>query len=377
MMVSLLLCGISLAAPIERAEISESRPSSTAASSGGLVYQWVFCPSNRWPCDGTTRLPLWLDVEVNPDAFTARASASHESARLILDQSASDLKPIATAITRFLAKHGGADEVSTAGMAHGLVQGLQYAYDESTGWTEYPKYSLEFIVDQQGDCDDAAITTAALLNDLGLEAWVVSWRAAPPSRDGHLSTAVTPMGALTKWPLPAGSRFIPGPSGVNLLHVDGVGDVDRCENDQGCRSLGWNEWFKYQPPLDIEALARFSDADLDTSIPIAAWADNGQRRPNNQIVDRRKARPQDVLDHAREEREDPARVRAQLAGAGLSDADASAYLDAQTVDNLGYYGMSAMVVGAVLLVGAGVQADRRRRHRALALARARREQARF
>lgn len=374
----LIWCASSLATPILRATISDAMPPARTGSSGALIRQWTFCPTDRIPCDASGNPPVWVDLEVDADSFTARAKDSHDSARRILDTSAEDVKPIAEAIQRYLVGKGRSDELSQAAMVQGLVQGPLYAFDDTTGWQEYPKYTLEFIVDEQGDCDDAAIATSALLHDLNLDAWLVLWDAADDSAGGHLSSAVTPVGTLLSWRLPPGSEWISVPAAPRLLHVDGVGNTTGCSS--GCAPLGWNEWKTQPKPMKVTAVVPFDSPNIDETVPIAAWADFGRRRPKQQIADRRKERPEAVLAAARsydttEETEE--KVRAQLAGAGLTKAEASVYLDAQTVQEAGYYGISALVVAGLIAAGLGIWAEQKRRHRALARERLRRESVRF
>jgi predicted transglutaminase-like cysteine proteinase len=49
-----------------------------------------------------------------------------------------------------------------------LVQNLEYTTDKAgTGWNDYPKYPIETLVDQDGDCEDTAILMANLLRNFG------------------------------------------------------------------------------------------------------------------------------------------------------------------------------------------------------------------
>ncbi|AVB75603.1 transglutaminase-like domain-containing protein [Methanococcus maripaludis] len=49
-----------------------------------------------------------------------------------------------------------------------FVQSLEYTSDKvTTGYDEYPRYPLETLIDNGGDCEDTAILTAALLHELG------------------------------------------------------------------------------------------------------------------------------------------------------------------------------------------------------------------
>jgi len=51
-----------------------------------------------------------------------------------------------------------------------FVQSLPYTSDKvTTGYDEYPRYPLETLVDNGGDCEDTAILTAALVHEMGYE----------------------------------------------------------------------------------------------------------------------------------------------------------------------------------------------------------------
>ena len=52
-----------------------------------------------------------------------------------------------------------------------LVQSLPYVGESC----EYPRYPLEMLIDRQGDCEDAAILTAALVKQMGFEAVLLAF----------------------------------------------------------------------------------------------------------------------------------------------------------------------------------------------------------
>jgi uncharacterized membrane protein len=53
-------------------------------------------------------------------------------------------------------------------LATAFVQGLDYVSDDiGTGYDEYPKFPLETLYDQGGDCEDSSILLASLLRELG------------------------------------------------------------------------------------------------------------------------------------------------------------------------------------------------------------------
>ncbi|UXM84922.1 transglutaminase-like domain-containing protein [Methanococcus aeolicus] len=55
-----------------------------------------------------------------------------------------------------------------------FVQSLKYTSDSTTtGYDEYPRYPVETLIDEGGDCEDTAILTAALLSELGYDVVLV------------------------------------------------------------------------------------------------------------------------------------------------------------------------------------------------------------
>ena len=51
-----------------------------------------------------------------------------------------------------------------------FVQSLKYTSDSTTtGYDEYPRYPIETLVDEGGDCEDTAILTASLLKEMGYD----------------------------------------------------------------------------------------------------------------------------------------------------------------------------------------------------------------
>ena len=66
--------------------------------------------------------------------------------------------------------NNGFSQYDDAMIAAIFVQNLPYLDDlKSTGQTEYPRYPLETIVDNGGDCEDKAILASALLHEMGYD----------------------------------------------------------------------------------------------------------------------------------------------------------------------------------------------------------------
>ena len=81
-------------------------------------------------------------------------------------------------------KAAGHDDYDIVMNAVAFVQSLPYTSDDVTsGHDEYPRYPLETLVDNGGDCEDTAIFMAALLREMGYGVVIVE---VP----GHAAVAV-------------------------------------------------------------------------------------------------------------------------------------------------------------------------------------------
>ena len=68
------------------------------------------------------------------------------------------------------------DERETVNFAVSFVQSLPYTVDSvTTSYDEYPRYPLETLVDNGGDCEDTSILMAAILNEMGYGAVLLSF----------------------------------------------------------------------------------------------------------------------------------------------------------------------------------------------------------
>lgn len=232
---------------------SESNLREKGNNEDTIRVRWPFCSS--YPDSCATH--LWVDIEVNIDGYIQRRNADHDSWFDIIQETKKDMQPLAQALQRYFRKKGISTTSEQAGIIQGMIQSVHYAYDncdsrnpesncnaaESTGWTEYPKYGIEFIVDQKGDCEDAAIISSSLFDDVGMEAWLVYWDSHDNGM-AHASTALSlSQGDLQKVSLPRGSEYVVHPKkNTPLLSADSVGSLQGCSF--GCAPLGWNEWPK-------------------------------------------------------------------------------------------------------------------------------------
>jgi transglutaminase-like putative cysteine protease len=79
------------------------------------------------------------------------------------------------------------DSFQTISLAAAFVQSLPYTSDlVSTGYDEYPRYPIETLVDNGGDCEDTAILAAALIRHLGYDTVLIIFSGTPQSPgQGH------------------------------------------------------------------------------------------------------------------------------------------------------------------------------------------------
>lgn len=333
-----------------------------SGTTGVRVLSWPFCPSHGDRCDDYA----WVTVGVSLDAYSARRNGAHDSIQEIVDTSHQDLVPLARALEELFERQGVTSDARKLGYVQGMVQALQYAKDTSTGFTEYPKYAIEFLVDEQGDCDDAAVAASALMRELGYDPWFVLWRAGLGGAEGHISTAVSrDRGDLASVKPPSGSRLVTVPAtGEKLLHVDATGIIGGCT--KRCTDLGWNEWHGRSPPLSEKVAVRAASKDLDSVLNISAWRNDGTYFPDRKHRDRRPGAPergdgQEDLDDApedkvTEQRDDDwedATLR-RLRFLGEDEDSARSYLRVRRVDPVG--SATWYLLTALCLAGLGAAA---------------------
>jgi hypothetical protein len=113
-----------------------------------------------------------------------------------------------------------------------FVQNLNYVDDKvGTGYDEYPKFPLETLADEGGDCEDSAILLASLLRELGFGTVLVQF-------PDHMGVGVR------------GEPSIPGSyyevDGIRYYYVEttssgwGIGDIPEEMKDQPAKILSLN-----------------------------------------------------------------------------------------------------------------------------------------
>ncbi len=74
------------------------------------------------------------------------------------------------------AQKEGYKDLETVGFTAAFVQNLPYTADSaSTEYDEYPRYPIETLVDNGGDCEDTSILTASLLHGLGYKVSLIEF----------------------------------------------------------------------------------------------------------------------------------------------------------------------------------------------------------
>ena len=367
----LLLLSTALAAdPIVWADIHgedyEPRESTDPAI---RVLSWPFCPATPTGCGPGSY--LWVELGVSIDAYVARRNHGHDSIRNIVDTTSEDLLPLVDALNDWFERNNITSDAEKVATSQGLLQAVSYGYDKDTGWTEYPKFGLEYLVDEQGDCDDAAIANGVVLSELGYEVWFVKWRnPANPTEGGHMSTAITRTGDLVNWAPPAGSVLVKGPEGA-LLHADATGTIGGCTNR--CTDLGWNQWTSDKNLVETEVV-RVDAHDLDERLGLMAWDNDGHFFPDRPDRDRR-GEDLDELDEGDWEE----RTRRRLKKMGEEDPDAVVRVlkrvQVEAVPDRVLYGLSGAIgLGLLGFIGLSWSVRTRRKARAEQLKRARERQ---
>lgn len=314
-----------------------------------------FCPTDRLPCDAG-RL-AWAQLRISMDAYSIRRNDPHDSITRILDLTRQDLAPLAQALADHFAASQTTSDVKRVSFVHGFVQSVNYRQDLETGWTEYPKFGIEFLVDEQGDCDDAAILTTLLLDALGYRSYFVDWDGEP---SGHLSTAIDPgQGDLADQLPPPDSLWVEAPDLPRLLHVDGTGTPGGC--GQGrivCGGLGHNEW--HLRGLTLNLVIRPDDPTLQTRLPLSAWSNGGLDRPSR-ILDRdHRDSDEEIRSEVFDAEARSQRLQQRLEGLGIEKQEVAVYLRRRyPVSREGYY--TFLVACLLLFASLGARAWYRRR----------------
>jgi predicted transglutaminase-like cysteine proteinase len=115
-----------------------------------------------------------------------------------------------------------ADRLTTVAEINNVLafaQRFEYAFDrEDKGVAEYPKFPLETMVEDRGDCEDHAILAAACLARLGYEVRLVSVEYG--TGPGHMALAVAGADEL-----PEGFALVDPTSGRRFYYCEATTDA--------------------------------------------------------------------------------------------------------------------------------------------------------
>jgi hypothetical protein len=76
-----------------------------------------------------------------------------------------------------------------------FVQSLEYTDDNLTGFDEYPRYPVETLVDEGGDCEDTSILFVSIVRELGYGVALLRFNEAE-----HMAAGVSVSGdVVSKW----------------------------------------------------------------------------------------------------------------------------------------------------------------------------------
>jgi len=89
-----------------------------------------------------------------------------------------------------IGKQKGYTDFETVSLTAAFVQSLDYKFDNVTeGYDEYPRFPIETLLDQGGDCEDTAILTASLIRSLGYGVVLIVFPSSP-NISGHCAVGV-------------------------------------------------------------------------------------------------------------------------------------------------------------------------------------------
>jgi len=119
-------------------------------SYGGKEYVFKLSIAPDYVAVFTTRLPHTL----------------HENGDNVADFVAKDDPYVADLVTQAKAYASADAKVNAQELLLALAKNVKYNPDAYTGELEYPKYAIETLVDQSGDCEDLSILAASLVGRL-------------------------------------------------------------------------------------------------------------------------------------------------------------------------------------------------------------------
>ncbi len=140
---------------------AEVKEISTPPEAYSRLFTWEYAGKTwQWETKFSEGLYTYFRGLPRPQTQNYSVYVTHKADDAIIDFMASELVRVAQA--------EGLDKLQTAELAAAFVQRLQYMLDTATKQVEeYPRYPVETLVDNCGDCDDKSSLLAALLDRMG------------------------------------------------------------------------------------------------------------------------------------------------------------------------------------------------------------------
>lgn len=151
-------------------EITLSSVESSDPQAIHMHYEWKY-EHNEYSWDIAIPSELRQYAENKPRISSSQVqSVSRRYSTYITDPRDDNLlKTMVASIDNLVTKEG-LSEVERLYTAITFVQSVPYGYDtETTGQVEYPRYPVETLVDNVGDCEDTSILMGALLREMGYD----------------------------------------------------------------------------------------------------------------------------------------------------------------------------------------------------------------
>jgi hypothetical protein len=268
---------------------------------------WPFYSS--YPYDYFANNPHWIELEIDISVYQQRINDPHDSFATIIERSQQDLLPLTEAFEAYFTTEGITSIAEQAGHVLGLIQGIEYAFDscesgrdcdssKATGWTDYPKFSIEMIVEQVGDCDDAAISVSSLLTNMNIPTYILLWYTGD-NKSAHLSVGSERIQDLANVQLPQNSSFIVHPqNSKKLIHFEAT---------EGLKPLGHNEWGhdpRYVGGLHVRKLASTINSQELLALNLQTWSQiKGERYRERKKEDRRGASREEIEEELQQKNE--------------------------------------------------------------------------
>lgn len=160
-----------------------------------LALDWYYHVNPDVVTDEPLRFEIALTASrATYEEFKARdhsVHGVHDFGRFVRDGMCREVAELVAELREF-SMGNSFDDLAEINNVLAFAQRFDYAYDdEDTGIAEYPKYPIEMLVDDRGDCEDHAIIAAIALKHLGYDVRLVGL-------PGHMALAV------------AAPEFVPG-----------------------------------------------------------------------------------------------------------------------------------------------------------------------